>query len=409
MTQASPPSTETILGLLTSEIDTASGEQSRSGWSLWALGGTLAATCLFILEQVEQGGISAVTFAKWLIVIALPFDTLWMWLQEWSSHETRRRRFAYRSVREARGDQFAYMWRGMTAVGFGWAAWIASDEVWLPAVWLAVLWFGFMAVANLLIVLATFHDAHYKQLEKSAPAMAVFLAMLCVASASYARTLPAFAVESVGHLRLAAAVLVGSCVLHRLLLGLRRPWIIERLTSIRRELALGRIDAPTAARSAESVLLGMEAHTALAEDLSRTLELHEDIQDDVARLQIKLRDVESKLAEVDQRQAFSDAQEEQIDDALDALRTLHKNLNRWSRRIARSSAELNRGATGIREEAPVSYARGYELFRTGYEDLTTRNADLKRLMDDVDGRATVARNRWKEMKAASTGRKRKRP
>jgi hypothetical protein len=399
---------EILLDLLDQEISHAYSEEQRGGWTLWAVGGALSAAALLLLTTWEAGAFSVRTTAKWVLVIGLPVDLavnyLWTWTD--ASRDTRR---TYRYLREREHQQIALAWRALhflTLLSI--AVWV-SEDVFRPAAWFVIGWYALLSITG--IVITPFLAAELPYLQKPwifEKGAVVFGSLLCVVMAgsmyAYVQTLPSLQPGTrTAELKVALLLITASYLFFRLLLGLRQPWQVRRLVTIRRELALGQMDLPTAARTAQMTLLGGGAQLALEEHLRKTAALHAEAKECSVRAQSLVEEFTREWSALQQEWSQLTPAERQkrydrADGSLDTIQEATKDLRKWITRVQRRQSDFSKLYGRLQRESPASFAEGQETVGALYHSLQPEVDHVATVAESTESTLNILREQWRNQR-----------
>jgi hypothetical protein len=415
MTQAqhlNPATTqETLLNLLDQEIAYAQSEEQRSGWTLWAVGGALAAAALLLLTTWEAGPFSLHTTAKWTLVIALPVDLAINLLWTWSGSSVATRR-TYRYLHEIEHQQVALSWRAFHyLVLLSIALWLSHDVSKL-AVYFVVGWYALLATFGILLIpLASAELPYLQKPVLSRWGGRVFGALLYVLMGgsmyAYVSSLPPLLPGTrTTELKVALLLVSSSYLVFRLLLGLRQPWQVRRLVATRRELALGQLDLPTAIRTARVALIGGGAQLALEEHLRNTLALASEARECAVQVQSLIVDYTHAWAGLEADSSHLTPPQrnkrlDQCDGSLDAIQEATKELRKWVTRVRKRQSDFSTYYGRMQRESPASFAEGQEEVGVSYQQVQQQSAWIGEMADWAEAQTKIMRQQWQERTAKS--------
>jgi hypothetical protein len=395
---------EVLLNLLDQEIAYAQSEEQRSGWTLWALGGALAAAALLLLTTWEAGPFSLQTTAKWVLVIALPADLAINLLWTWSGSPVATRR-TYRYLHEIEHQQVALSWRAFHFLGvLSIALWLSHDVLKL-AVYFVVGWYALLAIFG--IVLIPLASAELPYLQK--PVLSkwggrVFGALLSVLMAgsmyAYVITLPPLLPGTrTTELKVALLLVSSSYLIFRLLMGIRQPWQVRRLVTTRRELALGQMDLLAAVRTTRAALIGGGPQLALEEHLTKTLALASEARECAARAQSLIVEYVSGWANLEEQWGTLRSQDRKkrldlADNSLDAIEEATKELRKWITRVQGRQVDFNRHYGQMQRESPASFAEGREAVAVLYQEVQQQSGWITGMGDWAESQTKLMREQW---------------
>lgn len=412
MTDSSSGTTrEILLELLDQEIAYAQSEEQRGGWTLWAIGGALAAAALVLLSTWEAGAFSLQTTAKWVLVIALPVDLAVNYLWTWSGSGVETRR-TYRYLHEREHQQVALGWRALHFIALTMIAVWVSHGVWKPAVLFVVGWYALLAIVGVIIIPFTSAELPYLQKpsvsQRGAIIFGVLLSVMMVGSIyAYFQSLPVLQPGSrTTELKVALLLVTSSYLWFRLLIGLRQPWQVRRLVTTRRELALGKTDLATAVRTAEVALIGGGAQLALEEHLRKTLALQTEARACAVRAQSLITEHARAWEAWKEEWAGLAHQErekrrDQASDALDSIREAVNDLRKWIIRVQQRQADFDKHYGRMQRESPASFAEGYEAVGILYQQTQQQSESIVKVGEWAETQAKLMREQWKTKKVKS--------
>lgn len=398
---------ELLVELLNQEIAFAQSEEQRSGWTLWALAGAVAGLIFFALDTLESEQLSLLVTAKWIVVIAIPVDLIVNSLWTWSVHSGEPRR-AYRFLLEFEHQQVAFGWRIAHSVGILAIAVGVREGVWIPAVVVAVLWYGLLIMVAMIVIPAAGAELPYlvkPPLSKRNTLLGLAVGSFLVlgSAVSYAVTLPPIHAEgSTTELRLALVSVTVSCLFFRLLLGIRHPWQLRRLVSIRRDVALGRLTLGQAAGATEVALLSAGPQQVLHEHLRTTTLFVDEAREYAASALQRIADVAEDWGEVQTRWADlshieARAEIERLEDLLDEIGDTRAELNKWMHRVLSRLNAVSEHFDQMRRESPMAFAGGSESLAEQYRVTEAKLDELKTTSAWVNEQAQGIRDQLASM------------
>jgi hypothetical protein len=399
---------ELLVELLNQEIAFAQSEEQRSGWTLWALAGAGAALVFFALDAVESEQLSLLVAAKWVVVIAIPVDLIVNSLWTWSVHSGEPRR-VYRFLLEFEHQQVAFGWRIAHSLGILVIALGVREGVWIPAVVVTVLWYGLLILVAMIVIPAAGAELPYlvkPLLSKRNTLLGLAVGSLLVlgSAVSYAVTLPPIqAGSSTAELRLALVSVTVSYLCFRLLLGIRHPWQLRRLVSIRRDLALGRLTLGQAAGATEVALLSAGPQQVLHEHLRTTTLFADEAREYGASALQRIADLAEDWGEVQTRWADlskieARAEIERLEDLLDEIGDTRSELNKWTRRVSWRLNAVSQHFDRMRRESPTAFAGGFASLTEQYRITEATRDQLAKTSAWVNDQAQGIRDQLASLK-----------
>lgn len=278
------PTRDVVLAQLDAEVAAYRADEQAGGWTPWAVSGALLAVAALLVGTWERGGTDPTRVAFWCLACSLVADALLAWLvptarpvvdslhdargivRAWPGSFYRPRRPVY----AAACARFVVLAIACFATGAALdriepgLVFIAPAVTYLMRAAQLALWFK-EAGSDALIPdwtgrregLAFFGSLQHRSY---VPAL-LFTALAAAAVWAYvhgAGGLPRAGVPLGADVRAGALVAAGALLALWLVDLTHRPPVTPRLLEIRRRLALGRVDAGTAARELEEITAGVE-------------------------------------------------------------------------------------------------------------------------------------------------------
>lgn len=402
------PTRENLLDLLDREIGYAQSQEQRAGWTLWAISGALAAIFLLLLTTWEAGQFSFRTTAKWILVVALPVDLAINLLWGWSASATDARP-GYRYFHEFEHQQIGYGWRELHFILVLWIAISISHDIWTPATVFVIVWYGLLALIGLALIPLSSAELPFLQkplVSKRGTLIFLFVLFILIGCSvcAYLRSIsPLRPGARATELKIAVLLVASSCLVFRLLLGIRQPWQLRRLVATRRELALGEIELEAAIRTARVLLIGGGAQLALEAHLRKTKTLLLEARECAERTRSLIIEYQpwwealqqkwSGLSPKQRRNAL-----EGSDDSLDTIEEATKVLRKWIARVQKRESDLNRYYAQMQRESPASFAEGQEAVGVLHQQVQHQSGWISGVGDWADEQSKLLREGSKRLR-----------
>jgi len=270
-----------LIELLEFEIAQIRSEESRPGWSMWALLGGLATIAWLLTFQIEAGSPNPRNTVFIVLGLSVLHDSLrWVSLLiegQAASKPARRLEFTHRMFSGG---------RNRIVLEIGWSVAMIVIAAWfrplLPtfAVWAAWLFYG--AFLLLMLVVLSFSYLKIPTPKEANPPRGAYIffgalfvlgvvALFGLAGAIWGQDLS----PTVNEFRVAGLLAVIIIIVRLLAQGQPRTPLLRTLVDIRRSLGLSKMDVESARRQAEIALAGMTVGEAVQDELGELLSLLE--------------------------------------------------------------------------------------------------------------------------------------
>ena len=386
------PQIDHVLHTLDFEINRIRSQEKESGWTIWALLGSLATIVWLVLGELKAEGIRWANVLVLILVVCLLIDNVSIFYTMFSQEELprekgRRYRFSH-YLGENRLEIFLGLLRCVALV---WIAWYASEFVWPSHALLAYVYYGVAAILLTVGFVWSFLRIPTPVYSSKGVALvtafflALFLAVgswpmvgyfLLVSSDPHGATLAEY--------RLSFLIATGVLLLLLLTRGARHVSMLASLINVRRALAFGKIDVDTAIQQTDIILTGMRMQDLVQEDLKRLLEYIDQVEEEFAEASKNLDGAEAEIAglsgqlspeqEIRVRRTV-DSNNQHIEKAEKVREKLVRQLDKFSKRVRRTYILSREGFDAAMEAYSKIGAEG-ERRRERYHSIRDRTRAL---------------------------------
>jgi hypothetical protein len=298
-----PPSRESILGFLDSEIARVTTEQQQPGWSKWALSGALATVSWLLLSQWETQKYNATHVRALIVAIALILPGLaalgYVLAGVPSRREYYNRALALRDVFGP--ARIGGLFNLLRCVAVAICTYLIFGVV--PG-WLSWLTFMLLAIdiASALFMLAiAYTDWHIPRFNR----ISLFLFVLPIANVlvGLAYIDSVYTASSVGmipDIRFAALFATGWILLVQLISPEGNAPLLGSMVTVRQRLALGQMGVEDAIRQIDILIAGLRLEDAMQAHVRRVLQLAANYDEGALRQEKRQNVVEGMLASLNE-------------------------------------------------------------------------------------------------------------
>ena len=271
-------SVERTLQLLDSEIEHIRGTETQQGWTSWGLIGAIVAALWLLSDELKVANSRLEIVALAVILFSSITDSVrWLIYQFWqwkvSADQSTKIRWSHEWFS---GNELVFVVEFLRSLALLIVAWEVAPRSWLPlsAFSIAYGWYLLMVIAWLALTRAEFPIKQGFTIKGFAyilgfvvPCLTSFLLYLNFASALTGEVVSSF--------RVGGIIVFISYLILSLAMVTKHSSVLHTLIALRRDLALDRIDAKSAASQVEIALKGMEVSDAIQKDVSPILNLVE--------------------------------------------------------------------------------------------------------------------------------------
>jgi len=386
--ESNSPKTDHVLRELDFEIDRIRSREKESGWTIWALLGSLATVTWLLLGELKSETVRWPNVLVLLLVFSLLITNVsflvGIFAQENFPRE-RGRRFRFSHYL---GENRLQMLLGLLyCFAMGWIAWDASKSVWPSHALLAYVYYGLIAILLTLGLVWSFLNIPlsvgsewYVALTPAVliavgswPMVGYFLAVSCGPHSA-----------NLTEYRMGILITAAIFLLSLLAQGTRHIPMLSSLIGVRRGLAFGQINVDTAIRQTDIILTGMRMQDLVQEDLKRLLEYIDQVDREFAEASKNLDEAETEIAglsgqmspeqEIRVRRTV-DSNNQHFENAEKVREKLVRQLHKFSKRVRRTYILSREGFDAAMEAYSKIGAEG-ERRRERYHRIRDRTRAL---------------------------------
>jgi len=293
---------ELALNVIDFEIERIESEQSRPGWTLWAVYGTIASLLWLLGNEYEKGHVDIFNVAQLLLVLWIVRDVVHYSTRQLAPVRHRPypspKRFVPATAHFSPSEMFFY-WIRFVALFFL-SLLLMSKIKWFFSVPL-LLFYGLMSlIVAIGLIVATYYDplvitkhvpqkriADNRKIVITWCLITISILISAIAHLNYLSRYPDLV--SLSDLRSAGLLLVLFTILPKSFESEKNKPILGSLTEIRRDLAFGRLSPESGLRNADIAIRGLLIEEKLQEELSAALSLFERFEVEYDRVSTEVK------------------------------------------------------------------------------------------------------------------------
>lgn len=384
------PSQKDFLSHLDFEISQISDEQTRNGWTKWALYGVIASCTWLFFDQIEKGNVAVESVALLVLTFGLTADFIYASYRLLPSVSDNREtvpRFRKAADRGSLTTLWLLFFRYVATLFL--ACYFTGTVHWTQAV-ITVAFYSVITITLLcLILLLIFREPEIiDRAEKKNQKNLVYIQLLGVlglawAGIGYWSTVLSLS-PGVSNYRLAGLLIVAACSVYLIVENARKAPLLSFLVEIRREMTFKRIDLLNAVKQTEIALVGAYVDEGIQEDILKLVSIlgaqEIQLENCSAQLDAAVIDLQKDGANMT-KQGF-----EKVSEVLqDAQKALQGYLGQSPERI-RSMRRLQTRMSLIGDETRESVKAGREVI-AGIQDfgerIDVRTTEIEKIADQI--------------------------
>jgi hypothetical protein len=313
-----------LFRILDDEIERIRDERQQPGWTKWAISGSLATAFWLLLNELEKGGITITTVFGVIITVSLLTDFIieLKGLLEPSLSVRQKGRFIV--TNQLANNRLALLLILARYIVVIYLAYILSSHVSIIASIGSYILIGFNIMGFLMILALSFVRIPISNNLKQDVRIfrtSIIIRVLAIGCLSVVYFLMLLSQSQlIANIRVAGLIIAIYYLIYLITSTSIKSPLMDSLTNIRRELALGHLDCQNATEQIDIAIAGLKISNILQDYVNKILELWDEYNSKMKKVLVLINAIESTVKE--DRDHLSDEQKATVESLKSSIKPL---------------------------------------------------------------------------------------